>query len=130
MKSLLLALAVLASVPASAGKLKVFWRHDYKRTDGTPVELTAFRIYWGYGPDAARDQVIQLGPPALIPYKSENGYFLYAKTLDKPEWTGGETICLDMIAIADTLESAHSEVKCKVVPANPTVPGIIDLTLP
>lgn len=129
MRKIIMMLLLISSSVVQANQLKVFWQHDFKATDGSAVTITAFKAYWGVGTNP-RTNAIQWGPPSLIPFKVVSGSYYFAKTMDNVAWTPGTQVCMDMTALADKLESAHSNFICKTVPSNPTEPVIIDLTTP
>lgn len=129
MKIILVTLGALLSISASAGQAKLTWSFDNRTVSGQPVTVSQFRIYYGMQGQPL-STIINLGPPAPLPWRVVNGIATYSKTYDRPEWTPNSTWCFQMTALANSEESAPSNMICRTFPEDPNAPVLIDIVTP
>ncbi len=106
---------------AFAGTAKISWDHDGKDTSGLAIQMTKYRVYWAQQGQPL-SSIIDFGPPAPGPWKTTGGVGTFSKTMTVASWVAGQTICFEVTAFSDVLESGHSQQVCKVFTGTPSIP--------
>lgn len=120
-------MVLLFAVNANAATVKFNWLQSPNDVNGNPVQLTKFRVYWGADSNSLASY-LEIGPPAPAPWRYEaNGFGRYSKTVSRPEWVEGTTVCFAMQAFAGDAMSGLSNIICKVLTGNPLNPDLINI---